>query len=208
MNSQHEAIQSLIDTGKEVVGKNLTLAAGGNLSARILGTDKFAVTASGSWLDRLTLEDFSIVNLEGHVVGGNPRPSVEWKLHLRAYQVRSDINAVVHVHPQMAVLLDAMKVEIRLITLDHVYYLKKIASVPFFPSGSEELAEASSDAAKDSNAIILGHHGCSTLGEDVPSALRRALLLEEAANNTYRALALGNKTVNFPGEWLLKINSI
>jgi hypothetical protein len=46
------------------------------------------------------------------------------------------------------------------------------------------------------------------LGETVGSALRRSLLLEEAANNTYRALTLGNKTVDFPPEWFEKLSSV
>jgi L-fuculose-phosphate aldolase len=208
MNQYSDTMESLVVAGKEVVSRGLTLAAGGNLSARIPNSDEFVITASGSWLDRLTEENFSILKLSGELVSGNKVPSVEWKMHQRSYLTRPDINSVVHVHPQTAVLLDAMGEKIRLITLDHIYYLQKVASVPFFPAGSEEIANACSEAAKDCNVIILGHHGCSALGETVPSAVRRALLLEEAANNTYRALTLGNRTVDFPEAWASKISSI
>lgn len=201
-------INSLIEAGKVIVGKGLTLASGGNLSARIPGSDAIAVTASGSWLDNLSEESFSIINLDGTVVGGNPKPSVEWKLHAKTYQVRPDINSVVHVHPQMAVLLTAMGLDIRLITLDHIYYLKKIASVPFYPAGSLEIADAAASACADHDVVVLGHHGCSALGENVQSALRRALLLEEAATNTYHSLVLGNPSASFPAEWAAKIHSI
>ena len=46
--------------------------------------------------------------------------------------------------------------------------------------------------------MILGHHGCSALGEDVGMAFRRAMNLEEAATATYRALTLGDRTTTFP----------
>ena len=38
--------------------------------------------------------------------------------------------------------------------------------------------------------MILAHHGCSVLGEDLEMAHRRAANLEEAARLTYRALLL------------------
>jgi L-fuculose-phosphate aldolase len=46
--------------------------------------------------------------------------------------------------------------------------------------------------------IVLSHHGCSALGEDVGMAFRRAMNLEEAAVATYRCLLLGDTTTAFP----------
>ena len=198
---------ALIDAGAEIVRRSLTLASGGNLSARIPGTDRFFVTGTGTWLDRLTPEKFTEMNLAGEVLSG-PEPSVEWKLHRDTYVKRPDINSVVHVHPQTAVILDALGYQIRLITLDHAYYLKKVKAVPFFPAGSQEIADAASEAALDCNCIILSNHGSSTLGETVEMALRRALLLEEAATATFRAIQLGDKTTTFPSEWIDKLISI
>lgn len=198
---------ALIDAGAEIVRRSLTLASGGNLSARIPGTDRFIVTGTGTWLDRLTPEKFTEMNLAGDVISG-PEPSVEWKLHRETYVKRPDINSVIHVHPQTAVILDALGYQIRLITLDHAYYLKKVKAVPFFPAGSQEIATAAAEAAADCNCIILSNHGSSTLGETVEMALRRALLLEEAATATFRALQLGDKTTSFPDEWIDKLISI
>ena len=49
-----------------------------------------------------------MVGLDGGVRGGHPRPSSEVPLHLATYRVRPDVNAVVHLHPQTSVLLDAL----------------------------------------------------------------------------------------------------
>ncbi len=73
--------------------------------------------------------------------------------------------------------------------------------MPFLPSGTEELAQAAADAARDHDAVVLAHHGCSTLGDTVPMALRRALNLEEAAAMTYRLLVAGDTTADFPAEY-------
>ncbi|MET9858439.1 class II aldolase/adducin family protein [Streptomyces smyrnaeus] len=191
-------VEQLIDVGDTAVRRGFVLASGGNLSARLPGREEFVVTGKGTWLDRLTPEDFTVLNLAGEVVGGNPRPSSEWKLHQRTYQVRGDINAIVHMHPQHAVLVDALGHEIRLLTLDHAVYVRSIGRTDFYPNGSDELADTAAEQAKEHNCVLLAHHGCSALGEDVGMAFRRAMNLEEAATATYRALLLGDRTTRFP----------
>lgn len=201
-------VSALVDAGRVIVDRALTLASGGNLSARIPDTDLFIVTGTGTWLDRLTPEQFTVMNLDGEVVDGNPRPSVEWKLHHQSYLVRADVNAVIHVHPQTAVLLDAAGHQVRLITLDHAYYLREVRAVPFFPAGTHEIAAAAAEAARHCDAIILSFHGSSTLGHNVEMALRRALLLEEAAMATFKSLQIGADTLTFPAEWKDRITTI
>ncbi|MBQ0867976.1 class II aldolase/adducin family protein [Streptomyces smyrnaeus] len=191
-------VEQLIDVGATAVRRGFVLASGGNLSARLPGREEFVVTGKGTWLDRLTPKDFTVLNLAGEAVGGNPHPSSEWKLHQRTYQVRGDINAIVHMHPQHAVLVDALGHEIRLLTLDHAVYVRSIGRTDFYPNGSDELADTAAEQAKEHNCVLLAHHGCSALGEDVGMAFRRAMNLEEAATATYRALLLGDRTTRFP----------
>jgi len=191
-------IAELIEVGRSAVVRGLVVASGGNLSARLPGRDAFLITASGTWFDRLAPADFAVLDLDGNVVDGNPRPSVEWRLHQRTYRARPDVNAVVHVHPQTAVVLDALGHRVRLLTSDHAFYLRRVERVPFLRIGSDELADAAAVAAADCDVIILAHHGCSTLGDTVEMAYRRALNLEEAAANTFRCLQLGDLDTAFP----------
>jgi L-fuculose-phosphate aldolase len=83
-----------------------------------------------------------------------------------------------------------------------VTYVRKVARVPFFPNGSDELADAAAEASRDCDAIILANHGCSALGDTIEMAYRRALNLEEAAANTFRCLQLGDTTTGFPADAL------
>ncbi|MEV4668959.1 class II aldolase/adducin family protein [Microbacterium sp. LWO12-1.2] len=198
-------IAELSAAGVDIVARGLALASGGNLSARI-DDDTFVVTASGTWLDRLTPEDFSVMSLSGQVISGSPKPSSEWKLHQRSYQTRQDVNAVVHVHPQHAVLLTALGHDVRLITLDHAYYVRSIGTTPYYPNGSDELADSAAEQAAHHDCIIMGHHGCSALGDSVSMAFRRALNLEEAATATYRALLLGDTDTAFPADALAALH--
>jgi L-fuculose-phosphate aldolase len=201
-----DLIEQLIEVGRDAVGRGLVLASGGNLSARRPGGDEFVVTGSGTWLDRLRPDDFTVMGLDGSIRDGDSNPSSEWKLHQRTYRVRPDVGAIVHLHPQMSVLIDALGQPIRLITLDHTYYLRHVASLPYALSGSDELAEAAAEASRDCDALILGYHGSSTLGDTVGMAYHRSLSLEQAANLTFHCLQLGDDSLTFPPEEFARIH--
>jgi len=186
-------VEELVDAGRTLVRAGLVLASGGNLSARRPGGAVAAVTARGTWLDRLGQADFTLVRLDdGAVVGGAPDPSTELALHLECYRARPDASAVVHVHPQTSVLLAALGRPIRTITTDHAAYVGTARVAPFRHPGSPELATEAAALLDDCDCVILSHHGCSVVGESVEMALRRVLNLEEAAKLTYAALLIGD----------------
>ena len=184
-----ELLAGMCSLGRDAVAAGLVVASGGNLSARLPGADTFWVTAAGTWLDRLSPADFVEVRLDDGVAAGGA--STEVALHLATYRVRPDVNAVVHLHPQLAILLDSLGEPIRLITTDHAFYLRRIARTPFHPPNTTGLAAVAAEAVADgTNCVLLAHHGCSVLGPDLTMAHRRAVNLEEAARLTYRALVL------------------
>jgi L-fuculose-phosphate aldolase len=187
--------EALMEAGRGLVSAGLVLASGGNLSAREPGGAVAVVTARGSWLDRLTPADFALVRIEdGAVVGGSADPSTELALHLECYRVRPDAAAVIHVHPQLAVLLSALGLPIRAITTDHAAYVGPVRVAPYRHPGTPELATEAAALLADGecDCVVLAHHGCSVVADSVEMAHRRVLNLEEAARLTYAALALGD----------------
>lgn len=189
----------LAGAGRAVVAAGLVLGSGGNLSARQPGSTDFWVTAAGTWLDDLDRVDFVRVNMATGAADppaatagqGGTGPTSELPLHLATYRARPDVNAIVHLHPQMALLLDAVGEPIRLMTTDHAYYLRAVGRVPYHPPGSRALATAAAAASADgTNCLVLSRHGCSVLADSVELAHKRAVYLEEAARLTYRAITL------------------
>jgi ribulose-5-phosphate 4-epimerase/fuculose-1-phosphate aldolase len=196
-----ELVGPLVELGRGLVGAGLVLASGGNLSAREPGAAVIAVTARGTWLDRLGPADFALVRIaDGAVVGGAADPSTELALHLECYRARPDANAVVHVHPQTSVLLTALGHPVRAITTDHAAYVGPVRVAPYRHPGSPELAtEAAALLADgDCDCVVLSHHGCSVVADSVEMAHRRVLNLEEAARLTYAALLLGDTATQCP----------
>jgi ribulose-5-phosphate 4-epimerase/fuculose-1-phosphate aldolase len=189
----------LAHVGYDVVQAGLVVGSGGNLSARIPDEDAIWVTASGSWLDRLSRNTFTAVRIEDGepaTIGTLPpprlEPTSEIALHLALYRARPDVNAVVHLHPQTALLLDALGEHVRIVTTDHAYYLRRVSTVPFrLPGGPEVAALTAAMAADGTDCLVLSHHGSVVMGDSVELAHKRARNLEEAAQLTYRALAAG-----------------
>ena len=189
----------LAHVGYDVVQAGLVVGSGGNLSARIPDEDAMWITAAGAWLDRLSRTSFASVRVSdgGRArVGTLPLPSIEptseLALHLALYRARPDVNAIVHLHPQTALLLDALGEHIRIVTTDHAFYLRRVSTVPFRLPGSGEVAALTAAMAADgTDCLVLSQHGCVVLGDSVELAHKRARNLEEAAQITYRALAAG-----------------
>jgi L-fuculose-phosphate aldolase len=187
----------LAHVGYDVVQAGLVCGSGGNLSARIPDEDACWVSASGAWLDRMSRTTFAAVRISdgspaavGAVPPAHVEPTSELALHLALYRARPDVNAVVHLHPQTALLLDALGEHIRIVTTDHAFYLRRVSTVPFRMPGSTELAAMTAAMAADgTDCLLLSQHGCVVLADSVELAHKRARNFEEAAQLTYRALA-------------------
>jgi L-fuculose-phosphate aldolase len=208
----------LAHVGYDVVQAGLVCGSGGNLSARIPDEDACWITASGAWLDRLSRTAFAPVRISDGspaVVGALPppriEPSSELALHLALYRTREDVNAIVHLHPQTALLLDALGEHVRIVTTDHAYYLKRVSTVPFRLPGSTELASLTAAMAADgTDCLVLSQHGCVVMADSVELAHKRARNLEEAAMLTYRALTAGrlDGLRECPEEFLDRLHSV
>lgn len=206
--SPHPRVLELIEVARDAVQRGLVLASAGNLSVRVSDAE-YAVTGSGTWLDRLTPGDFAILPLPAapeDIAAAHPRPSSEWKLHERAYLARPDAQCVLHLHPRQAVVLASIGIPIRLLTLDHAFYVRSIGVTPFHPNGSEELADAAAEALREHDCVVMQHHGCTVVADTVEMAYRRALNLEDAAKSTALALSLGDTDTTFPPEALTDLH--
>lgn len=206
--NEHDARQAVVDIGGRAVGAGLVVGAGGNISARIDASDEIVISPTGYRLEDVEPAELVAIDLDGRPRDGQLRPSSEWPMHVGAYSARPDINTVIHLHPPFATLLHALDREIRLITLDHAYYVRQAARVGYFHSGTSELAEAVVAELAEANVVLMKHHGCLVVADSPDLAYHRVLNLEEAAKATYRAYQLGDDSTICPPEYLERIRTL
>jgi len=202
-------MDELIEVGKKVVDRGLAVGSGGNLSFRAPGTETFFITGTGTQLDQLNPSSFAEVNLNGEV-SGVVKPSSEFRVHLESYRARPEIDVCIHLHPQASVLTAALNLPIKYLTVDHAYYVRKVVRIPWIRSGTQEIADATGLAVKDSNVVILENHGCVVLAPSVQLAYTRVLNLEEASELTLRCHDLGVEPTEVPKAYwdYLKANNL
>ncbi|MBA2852608.1 L-fuculose-phosphate aldolase [Methanococcus maripaludis] len=159
--------------------RKYVVGSGGNVSIR--DGNLIYITPTGLSLGFLTKEDICIADLNGNIIKG--KPTSELNMHLKIYQNKDLINAVVHTHSMYCTAFSALDKKLKLVTPEAEMVVKKIAYVDYFPCGSLELAENVSECIEDS--IILKNHGIVTLGKDVTEAYIKTEVLEEVAQLNY-----------------------
>lgn len=198
--------QELIKYGKLAGSKGYTPGISGNISSRF--GDSFVITASGSANGYLEDKDFSLVDINGHHIDGNLKPSSERFLHLDFYKKRSDINCIFHMHsPYLTAFAASGKALDDAISPEIVYCFGKIPLAEYALPGSEELVNKTSIYFKDYDVILLENHGVIVGGSSVRDTYLKLELAEEYAKTLLFAKLLGGAKI-LPEEEVKKIYSL
>ena len=157
---------------------DLTWGNAGNLSIR-LDDESFLVTASGTRLGDLQDEDFVVCRLDGAPAEQGRKPSKEVPMHRAVYRARPDIQAVLHGAPFYSTLAACTDLEpASALFVESMYYLDRVARVPYRHPGSDGLGEAVAEQAGSANVLLLEHHGVLVCDVSVEEALQAMQVLE------------------------------
>ncbi|MEM4699630.1 MAG: class II aldolase/adducin family protein [Candidatus Nezhaarchaeales archaeon] len=169
--------------------RGLVSALGGNVSARLPGAREFWITPSRVFKGGLRPEDLVKVDLNGNVVEGLRRPSVETPLHAAIYRRRGDVNAVVHSHSPVTVALASAGLKVELM-LEAAPSRGEVKPLPWAPPGTTELARLVEESVMGARALILANHGVVGVGESLVEAEDVVESLEGASVAQLIALVL------------------
>ncbi len=189
-----EMRKEIIKTGILLLEKGLIQGTGGNISCR---TKKgILITPSGMDYSALVPEDLVLLDPEGKVVEGARKPSIEKEMHMKIYQLRKDINAVIHTHSVYATALAAARQPLCPITDNQVALFGGTVPVAdYAPIGTEELAQSAARSLAGGSAVLLSNHGALCVGEDLGEALIRCEMLEVFSKIYILAKAAGGGAV-------------
>lgn len=180
MTNSADVRKIIINTGIMLLEKGLVQGTGGNISCR--EAKKIMITPSGMDYRELLCEDIVTLDMEGSVINGKRKPSIERSMHLKIYSSREDINAVIHTHSVYATALAASRQPLLPITDNQVAVFGGTVPVAdYAPIGSDALALNASEALGNGCGVLLANHGALCVGVNLEEALLRCEMLETFA---------------------------
>jgi len=189
-----EAKRSLVEYGRRLLESNMVGGTAGNLSVRI-EQELFAITPSGVPYNELTPDDVPILDMTGHVVEGNRKPSIEFRMHLEIYRNFSDVRAVVHAHPIYCGVLSILRLPLPALSETMLMYCMFVPVSEYANSGTEQLAKNVVSAMRQSRAVIMANHGLVCAGGSLKEAFDMCETIERTAKMYVLALSTG-KTIH------------
>jgi ribulose-5-phosphate 4-epimerase/fuculose-1-phosphate aldolase len=175
---------------------------GGNVSMRVEGEEAFVVTPSTLPYDQLTPEDMCVLDFTKKRIEGKRKPSVESGLHLKVYQCRPDVNAVIHSHQNYASVFAVLNKPIPSLFDEVTLHIGHIVDVISYAlSGSPELiANIGGKLDNGCHCYLLQNHGALTLGSNLEEAWLNVELLEKTAKIYLDALSTGVRPTLLPDD--------
>lgn len=189
MNEIDKVYYQLETAAHRAYNRGIQTGSGGNLSAKIPGTQNMIVKSSGgSFADcKQNGEGFVVTDFFGNLIEATgAKPTRESFLHGLLYQINPEIGGVVHTHSPWSIAWSFTQKELPMIT----QHLKlkfgmpiPVVSVnsPMVRPEDRELIEPLFLENKKLPAFILVGHGIVAVGKDVLEAEHNAELVEETA---------------------------
>jgi methylthioribulose-1-phosphate dehydratase len=187
----NDCADAIADTAKELSTLGWTPATSSNFSMRV-DNDHAAITISGRHKGRLGRDDIMLIDLQGHAVGTDARPSAETALHTQIYRRWADIGAVLHTHSRTQSVASRYYAESGAIKLQGWELQKAITGfnthdsvleIPVFPNTQhmpelEAHVDAWLDQGKPLHAYLIDGHGIYTWGRTMAETHRHLEALE------------------------------
>lgn len=183
--------QAVIEAALKLDRYDLIALSGGNVAYRMPSGD-ILVTPSGMIYENMIASDVLVVTIEGEIIEGTRKPSVDTEALLYIFKHRPDINAVIHTHQPYATGLGLVMDEIPCNLSTMANGVEGPVSVAEYgDAGSISMGVKALEAIGDRLAVVLKHHGVIAVGTSLRQALFAAVYLEEAAKTVAIALSTG-----------------
>lgn len=183
--------RDLVSVCQRLYQRGFIAGTEGNVSA-LEGPDRLWITPSGYHKGLLQPADLLLIDLQGHVLFGNGRPSSETPMHLALYRCRPDIRAVVHAHPPLATALTVAGYRLEPPLLpEAVVALGEVPTIPYQMPTTWQFANDVGAAMHQAEVALLENHGSVAVGATLQAAFNKMEIVERAAQILYLAKLLG-----------------
>ncbi|HOX39684.1 MAG TPA: class II aldolase/adducin family protein [Candidatus Brocadiia bacterium] len=194
----------VLEANLELPREGLVAGTAGNASGIDRENGVFIIKPSGVAYSKMTGDDLVTMDMEGKVVAGRMKPSVDWPHHLEIYRRMPNVGGVIHTHSAYASMFAMLCRSIPVYSTAHAdIFGAEIPCAPYVDNRADHIGKAIMEhAVEGCPAILLGCHGVFTFESTPLKALKAAVMLEYAAFTTKGALelaaTLGEKLEPFP----------
>ena len=193
MQNEFELKKLMCEIGRRVYNRGMVAANDGNFSVK-LNDNEFLCTPTGVSKGFMTPEYICKVDAKGNLLqaNGNFRPSSEIKMHMRVYEKRPVVNAVVHAHPSYATSFAIAGIPLTApIMPEAVIALGCVPIAKYGTPSTTEIPDAVEEYLPYFDQVLLENHGALTWGPDLMNAYHKMESVEFYAELLYKSKMLG-----------------
>ena len=204
MISSFEIKKEICEVGHKIYNDGFVAANDGNISVKV-SDNEYYCTPTGVSKGDLTPDMIIRIDGKGNKIEGRLNPSSDIKMHLRVYQERPDVNAVVHAHPPVATAFTVAGVP-----LDKYILPEAVLTIGFVPTceygtpSTMEIPDSLMPYIQNHDAFLLKNHGALTVGNTLKKAFFTMEEVEFNAKICKYAMELG-KVEEIPCDQLEKL---
>jgi L-ribulose-5-phosphate 4-epimerase len=190
----------------ELPRNGLVTWTGGNISGLDPESGLVVIKPSGILYDDLTPDQLVVVDLQGKIIEGMLKPSVDTPTHLYIYRNRPDVGGIVHTHSPYATAFAAVGKSIPpYLTALCDEFGGPIPLGGFAPIGEEDIGREVVQSIGRSKAILMQNHGVFTIGKNATAAVKAAVMVEDVARTMFYAYQLG-QPIPIPDEMVARLH--
>lgn len=195
-----ELKQAVCWANRELPRQGLVTMTSGNVSGRDFDKQLAVIKPSGVSFDDLKPEEMVVVDLEGKVVEGKLKPSVDTATHLYVYRHMPEVGSVIHTHSNYATSFAALGQGIPVcLTAMGDEFGCPVPCSGYAKIGGEEIGAEIVKTIGKSPAVLIKNHGVFAVGKSVRAALKAAVMVEDIAKTMHLAMLRG-KPIEIPPE--------
>jgi L-fuculose-phosphate aldolase len=193
--TERELREDVVNIGRLVYQKGWVAANDGNISVR-LDPERLLCTPTGVSKGMMHQDDLIICDMKGNKLQGRLERTSEVAMHLTVYDLRPDINAVVHAHPPVATGFATAGLELNEALLPEVVIgLGCVPTAAYGLPGTPALTEPMLPLIPKYDAVMMANHGAVCYGPDLYKAFFKMETVEHFARINLVAKLLGGPTV-------------
>ena len=175
----------------ELPKNDLVKMTSGNVSGRDPETGLVVIKPSGYSYEDMTPAHMVVVDLDGRILEGEFKPSVDTDTHLFVYRHRPDVFGMVHTHSPYATSFAVLGQSIPACLTASAMLGGEIPLGGYAPIGGAEIGQEIINKIGRAMAIIMQNHGVFTIGSSPQQATKMAVEVEEIAKITHLAMLRG-----------------